>query len=283
MTPGDRVEFTQWGGEPPLIGTVKRTGPYGWLKVSALGIDNGSMWLAASIRSPRGRRRGSARSRLSGRRDDHHMAQSRRVALADRRAFSRQRGWVAPFCRARRPSARSIRDLGQVNDESGEIQKGLEEGDVVVVNPGSSLSGTNASARGDQMRRARSKRCESRWRRCKRPTPVPWCHHSKCTILIAERLSTVGVRADSRRGLVLSVVGKKAVDYRPRQPRRPHRPGIETAPARCDFGQHFLAASDDGLIKCARSMHLLQKNRGDHLIIQKGGLAIGDLVLNRDP
>ena len=39
VKPGDAVEITQWGRPVPLKGFVKRIEPFGWLKVSALGIE----------------------------------------------------------------------------------------------------------------------------------------------------------------------------------------------------------------------------------------------------
>ena len=40
---------------------------------------------------------------------------------------------------------------------------------------------------------------------------------------------------------------------------------------------------DDRFVKRARAVDLFKNDRGDHLIVEKGGLAIGDLVLERDP
>ena len=39
VQPGARVDFSQWGGDSPLVGTVQRIEPLGRLKVSALGIE----------------------------------------------------------------------------------------------------------------------------------------------------------------------------------------------------------------------------------------------------
>ena len=67
------------------------------------------------------------------------------------------------------------------------------------------------------------------------------------------------------------------------QPCRAQRFGIQAAPARFDLGQNVLTASDNRLVKRARTVHFLKHHGGDHLIVEKRRLAIGDLMLQRDP
>jgi len=49
---GQRVEISNWGGEGKLAGVVKRTEPYGFKKVSALGIEEQRVNVIVALTSP---------------------------------------------------------------------------------------------------------------------------------------------------------------------------------------------------------------------------------------
>ena len=66
-------------------------------------------------------------------------------------------------------------------------------------------------------------------------------------------------------------------------PRRTQRFGIDAAPARLYLGQHFAAALDHRVIECTSPAGAFQHGARDDVVFEEGGLAIRDLVLERDP
>ena len=79
------------------------------------------------------------------------------------------------------------------------------------------------------------------------------------------------------------VRGEEVVDDVACQSRGAQAAGVDAAPAGFDFGQHLFTATDDGFVEGARALHLFQQDGGDHVIVQEGGVAIGDFMLERDP
>jgi len=53
VEPGQRVIINDWGGDQPLSGAVRRVEPYGYTKVSALGIEEQRVDVVIDIESPR--------------------------------------------------------------------------------------------------------------------------------------------------------------------------------------------------------------------------------------
>src|SRR5690606_14253455 len=78
-------------------------------------------------------------------------------------------------------------------------------------------------------------------------------------------------------------VREEARDHLAREARRAQRFGVDAAPARLDLGEHLLAALDYRFVEGARALHLFEDHRRDHAVVEEGGAAIGDLVLQRDP
>ena len=79
------------------------------------------------------------------------------------------------------------------------------------------------------------------------------------------------------------VRGEEVVDDVAGQSRGAQAAGVYAAPAGFDFGQHLFTATDDGFVEGARALHLFQQDGGDHVVVEEGGFAIGDFMLERDP
>lgn len=148
VKPGDGVEITQWGGVKPLSGHVKRVEPFGRLKVSALGIEEQRVNVIIGFDSaslPEAARLGhgyqiDATVILWSRPD------ALRVPIGS--LFRGTDGsWKVFAVADGRAEERSVR-IGHLNDEFAEVQAGLEEGAVIVLNPGKALhSGSRVKSR----------------------------------------------------------------------------------------------------------------------------------------
>lgn len=137
VQPGARVDISQWGGDTPLSGTVKRIEPTGRLKVSALGIEEQRVNLIIGFAPDMA---GKA-ARLG-----HSFQLDATVVLWQAPAVLRvpigalfrgtDGGWQVYVIDAGRARSRGVR-IGHINDEYGEVLNGLAAGQSVVLNPGS--------------------------------------------------------------------------------------------------------------------------------------------------
>lgn len=148
VTPGDRVEITQWGGPQPLIGVVDRIEPFGRLKISALGIEE--QRVNVIIRFAEQSRQAAARLGHGYQIDATiilwHSADALRLPIGA--LFRGPDGrWMVFVTQDGRARERTV-ELGQINDEYAQVTAGLAEGDLVVVNPGNALQdGDRVAAR----------------------------------------------------------------------------------------------------------------------------------------
>lgn len=148
VRPGAKVEFTQWGGDQPLFGTVERIEPFGRLKISALGIEEQrvNVIIAFDILS------NDQAVRLG-----HGYQVDATIALWSEQdvlripigaLFRGQDGsWHAFVVDGGRAREKEL-NIGHVNDEFGEVLSGLDADDTVIVNPSGVLAdGMRVSAR----------------------------------------------------------------------------------------------------------------------------------------
>lgn len=139
VKPGDRVEITQWGGDEPLIGRVKRIEPFGKLKVSALGIEEQRVNLIIEF---------DAGSLTQALRLGHGYQLDVTVILWSKPDALRvpigalfrgtDGGWRVFAVENGRARERPVK-IGQINDEFGEVLDGLSENELVILNPGTAL------------------------------------------------------------------------------------------------------------------------------------------------
>jgi HlyD family secretion protein len=134
VAPGAAVDLEQWGGDGPLRARVRLVEPAGFLKVSALGIEEQRVNVIADLTDPPGRR-----PRLG----DAYRVEARIVVWESADVlkvpagalFRRGDDWVAFVVADGRARLRPMR-VGHGNGLEAEVLGGLEEGAAVVLHPG---------------------------------------------------------------------------------------------------------------------------------------------------
>jgi HlyD family secretion protein len=147
VRPGQPVSIEAWGGDAPLAGRVRRVEPFGFTKVSALGIEEQRVNVIIDFTDPpeRWRRLGHG-YRVEPR---IILAATDKALKAPRAALFRDHGnWAVFVNESGRAVLRDV-ELGLENGLEAEIRKGLASGDQVVLQPGDRVSdGTRVKARG---------------------------------------------------------------------------------------------------------------------------------------
>ena len=137
IKPGALVLIEQWGGPDPLSGRVRRVEPSGFMKVSALGVEEQRVnVLIDFVDAP-------AAARAIG---DAYRVEVRVVIWETDAAikvpvgslFRQGEGWAAFVVNDGVASLQPVK-LGQRNDTEGEILEGLSEGQTVVLHPPDTL------------------------------------------------------------------------------------------------------------------------------------------------
>lgn len=134
---GDPVLITQWGGDESIQGHVTRVEPYGRLKTSALGIEEQRVNIIIGFDPAEADK--VARLGHGYQIDATVVLWSKddtlRVPIGA--VFRGADGaWHVYVVNKGRSEDRAI-ELGHLNDEFGEVMEGLEEGEIVILNPGS--------------------------------------------------------------------------------------------------------------------------------------------------
>jgi HlyD family secretion protein len=144
---GQHVVIEAWGGEQPLEGKVRRIEPFGFTKVSALGIEEQRVNVVVDITTPRERwaRLGHG-YRVEPRIVLWESADVLRVPLSA--LFRHGQQWAVFVERAGRAQLRPV-EIGQGNGLEAEVLQGLEPGERVVLHPGDRVSqGARLAERG---------------------------------------------------------------------------------------------------------------------------------------
>jgi HlyD family secretion protein len=147
VQPGQPVRIEAWGGAGDLAGRVRRVEPFGFTKVSALGIEEQRVNVIIDFTEPPER----------WRRLGHGYRVEPRIVLAaaesalkvPRAALFRDGGKWAVFRRDGGRAQLQHVELGLASGLEAEITQGLAEGDEVVLQPGDRVSdGTRIRPRG---------------------------------------------------------------------------------------------------------------------------------------
>jgi HlyD family secretion protein len=135
---GAAVRLTNWGGPAPLLGRVRRVEPWGFTKISALGVEEQRVNVLVDIVSPRK----DWASLGEGYRLDAEIQvyqQAKALIVPTGALFRAGERWlvfrVAPGNRARQVSV----TIGHRNDRYAEVIDGLKEADRVVMYPSDAL------------------------------------------------------------------------------------------------------------------------------------------------
>jgi HlyD family secretion protein len=137
IPPGAEVLIEQWGGNEPLKGKVRRVEPAGFMKVSALGVEEQRVNVIIDFTDPAsaGRRLGDAfrvEVRVVVWREDNVLK------LPVGGIFRRGESWASFVAEAGRVHVKSV-TLGQRNATEAQITSGLTEGQTVVMHPPDTL------------------------------------------------------------------------------------------------------------------------------------------------
>jgi len=146
VTAGQPVRLEQWGGSAPLSGRVRRVEPSGFMKVSALGVEEQRVNVIIDFADA------AAAAKALG---DNYRTEVRiviwhadNVLRVPAAALFRQGdAWAAFGVENGRVRARVV-TLGQRNATEAEVTEGLGEGDEVVLHPPDTLAdGMRVTAR----------------------------------------------------------------------------------------------------------------------------------------
>jgi HlyD family secretion protein len=138
IKPGMRVVVEQWGGGRALDGRVRRVEPAGFMKISALGVEEQRVWVVMDFADPR-----DAWAALG----DGYRVEARVVVweAADvvqvpaSSLFRQGEGWAAFVVQDGRARVRQV-EIGQRNGATAEVRSGLRAGEQVVVHPPDSVA-----------------------------------------------------------------------------------------------------------------------------------------------
>lgn len=145
VSPGQAVRIEQWGGGQALEARVRRVEPSGFMKVSALGVEEQRVNVIIDFVDA------AAAGRLLG---DAYRVEVRIViwqagevvTVPVGSLFRRGEGWAVFVVEGNRATLRTI-ELGHRNSEAGEIVKGLQPGETVVLHPPDTLTDGAAVSR----------------------------------------------------------------------------------------------------------------------------------------
>jgi len=136
VSSGDSVAIEQWGGSHPLEGRVRRVEPSGFMKVSALGVEEQRVNVIIDI----------VDENAAGNLGDGYRVEVRIVIWRDESVlkvpvgslFRRAEDWAVFLVDGGRARLQPV-EIGQRNDREGQVLKGLSEGQVVVQYPPDTL------------------------------------------------------------------------------------------------------------------------------------------------
>jgi HlyD family secretion protein len=138
VQPGAEVAIDAWGGEAPLRGVVRLVEPYGFTKVSALGVEEQRVNVVIDFADTREARRLGHGYRVTVHIDQWSAADALRLPLGA--LFRDGANWavyvVDPELRARRQTV----GIGHRNDDVAEVLSGLTAGQRVILHPSDKLS-----------------------------------------------------------------------------------------------------------------------------------------------
>jgi len=137
VAPGLKVVIDDWGGEEPLNGVVRRVEPFGFTKVSALGIEEQRVNVVIDLTGPP-----EAYAKLAhGFRVEVSIVlwQGSDVLTLPLTALFREDGdWAVFAVEDGRARVRKV-TVGHANGLEVEITDGLKAGDTVVLHPGNNV------------------------------------------------------------------------------------------------------------------------------------------------
>jgi HlyD family secretion protein len=138
VSPATPVLIDEWGGDHPLHGRVRRVEPSGFMKVSALGVEEQRVNVIIELEDPAS----VARKLGDGYRVEVRVIVWREdnvLKVPTGSLFRRADEWAVFVVEEGRARLRLIK-LGQRNQTEGQIISGLSAGQVVVLHPPDTLT-----------------------------------------------------------------------------------------------------------------------------------------------
>ncbi|MES9992016.1 MAG: HlyD family efflux transporter periplasmic adaptor subunit [Candidatus Thiodiazotropha sp.] len=135
---GQPVIIDNWGGDKPLAGVVRRVEPFGFTKVSALGIEEQRVNVIIDFTSPK-----EAWSRIAhGYQVDVRIVlwRSDGVLKLPLTALFRERDTWAVFVEQDGKASKRQVDIGRRTGLEAEILSGISAGESIVVHPGDKIT-----------------------------------------------------------------------------------------------------------------------------------------------
>ena len=135
IRPGAPVLLDGWGGDHPLRARVRLVEPYGFTKVSALGVEEQRVNVISDFVDPPGPLGDGYRV------ETHILTWSSENALKMplSAVFRRGQGWSAFVIAAGRAMMKNV-EIGHRNESEVEILSGLAEGEQVILHPPNQLT-----------------------------------------------------------------------------------------------------------------------------------------------
>ncbi len=137
VQPGQRVLIEQWGGERPLQGVVRRVEPYGFTKVSALGVEEQRVNVIVDFTGDFAERR----SLGDGYRVEVRVViweSDDVVKVPTSGLFRHGEGWAVWAVQAGEAVLRQV-EIGARNGLEAQVLSGLDVGASVVVHPSDAI------------------------------------------------------------------------------------------------------------------------------------------------
>jgi HlyD family secretion protein len=138
VQPGMPVLIEQWGGSHPIEARVRRVEPSGFMKVSALGVEEQRVNVLVDFVNPAG----AARALGDGYRVEVRVVTWREdevVTVQVGALFRRGEGWAAFLVEGDRVRLQEVQ-IGQRNATDAQILGGLDPGQRVVLHPPDTLA-----------------------------------------------------------------------------------------------------------------------------------------------
>jgi HlyD family secretion protein len=133
MAPGMPVLIDRWGGSSPLNGRIRRIEPSGFLKVSALGVEEQRVWVVVELADPRAAWKSLGDAfRVEARAITWERPDALQVPTSA--LFRQGGGWAVFAVQGGRARLQRV-TIGNRNGVAAELLSGLAAGDQVIVYP----------------------------------------------------------------------------------------------------------------------------------------------------